>query len=385
MRIFLVCLVACGTGKDAPAPAPGSSAPKAVPAPVDASVAVAPDAAAAPTAKEIAASKAYRAAMTRGRKATDAKEYEKANAAFEEALAAKPGDARARAEQGYAYLLNGSLLGASEAFEMAAQGTKDRKLLSQIWFNRGLLDDKRDEPENAVVDYYIANRLSPSAAAKKKLAGKKVCPIHIEHNFALEYHDAKAVDGADWVALIKQMPFAQDKPATNDAALQALTGETAAPTLPTVVIAGESGSGRMAYLVVKRGAQMRAIPIAAEVGGRCPGSVSFGVESAKGDRVHVHGTVLLEGGYTFMCRDPKTDNRVECTGKDGEEQGGSACFAGTPTEADFVIDVASGKALVVASRPMLADTDEPLGKIAITLEATGLKIAGLDCDRVVSF
>src|SRR5215475_2441325 len=39
MRIFLVCLVACGTSKDAPAPAasaPGSSAPK--PAPPDARV-----------------------------------------------------------------------------------------------------------------------------------------------------------------------------------------------------------------------------------------------------------------------------------------------------------------------------------------------------------
>lgn len=52
---------------------------------------------------------------------------------------------------------------------------------------------------------------------------------------------------------------------------------------------------------------------------------------------------------------------------------------------DLVIDVASGKALMVAARPMLADTDEPLGKIATTLEANGLKIAGLDCDRVVSF
>lgn len=108
MRIFLVGLV-CGTSKDTPAPAAGSSAPK--PAPGDANVAVA-DAAPAPTPKQIAANKAYRAAMTRGRKATDAKDYDKAIAAFDEALAAKPGDARARAEQGFAYLLNGSLPGA---------------------------------------------------------------------------------------------------------------------------------------------------------------------------------------------------------------------------------------------------------------------------------
>jgi tetratricopeptide (TPR) repeat protein len=381
MRIFLVCLVACGTGKDTPAPAPGSSAAKPAAAPVDARVA---DAAPAPTAKEIAANKAYRAAMARGRKATDAKDYDKAIAAFDEALTAKPGDARARAEQGFAYLLNGALTGASEAFEMAAQATKDPKLLSQIWFNRGLLDDKRDQPENAIVDYYIANRLSPSAAAKKKLAGKKVCPVHVEQNVALEHPDAKMIDGADWLALIKQMPFAHDKPTTNDAALQALTGATDAPRLPTVVVAGESGAGRMAYLVAKRGAQMRAIPVGVDGGGRCPGTVDFGVQTAAGDRIHVHGIELFEGGYTFMCRPPKTDDRVECSGQDGEEPAGTACFAGTPTEVDLVIDVASGNALVVASRPKLADTDEPLGKIGITLEANGLKIAGLDCDRVIS-
>jgi Tetratricopeptide repeat len=385
MRIFLVCLVACGTSKDAPAPAPGSSTPKATP--VDAHVATTPDAAAAPTAKEIAASKTYRAAMTRGRKATDAKDYDKAIAAFDEALAAKPGDARARAEQGFAYLLSGALPGASEAFEAAAQSTKDPKLLSQIWFNRGLLDDKRNEPENAAVDYYIANRLSPSAAAKKKLAGKKVCPIHVEQNVALEYPDAKPIEGADWLALIKQMPFAQrdPMPTTNDAALTELTGAADPPKLPAIVVAGASGGGRMAYLVAKRNAQMRAIPVGSEVGGRCPGRVEFTVEKAAGDRIHVHGIELAEGGYTFMCRAPKTDDLVECSGKDGEEPSGTACFGGTPTERDVVVDVTSGKALVMAVRPMLADTDEPLGKIAITLETNGLKIAGLDCDRVASF
>ena len=34
---------------------------------------------------------------------------------------------------------------------------------------------------------------------------------------------------------------------------------------------------------------------------------------------------------------------------------------------------------------MLADIEEPLGKITITMELSGLEIAGLDCDRVISF
>jgi hypothetical protein len=89
--------------------------------------------------------KKYNAALKLGRQATVTKSYPAAVAAFDEALLAIPLDARALGERGYARFLSGDDVGAEKDFNAAIDAVpkEDRKLTAQIYFNLGLVAEKR--------------------------------------------------------------------------------------------------------------------------------------------------------------------------------------------------------------------------------------------------
>lgn len=401
-RAVLLCVVlaACAKkGEDKPEPV--KDTPKPV-APVDAGVAkpISADAAvvvqkpaapadagvAAVSAEDKAATKKYRVALQKGRKLTDEKKYKEAIAAFDEALVAKKGDARALSERGFARLLEGSDLEAATAdFNDAASRTKDVKLLSSIWFNRGLVEEKRGVAGNAIVDFYLANQLRPTDAAKAKLAGKKVCPALVENKYEADWPDAKMVDGADWAALAAGMkPISEfETPKTVDEARKLLFENGEVPKLPALVTAGQVGSGRVVYLVVARGQALRAFPVGVDGGGRCPGSVEFEIASQRDKAIHVHGVEVVEGGMTFMCRKAGDDegDRFECTDKPGEESAGTACLGGSATERDLVVDTESGK-VVLVERPVPSDA---AADVVVKLTDKGVALTGPGCDQNVAF
>ncbi len=321
------------------------------------------------------ARKAYRAGMSKGRKATDKKQWSDAIAGFDEALAAKKGDPRALGERGFARLLEGKdLAAATRDFDQAASSTKDKKLLSEIWFNRGLLEEKRGNDPNAIAAFVIANTLRPTDAARKKIEGKTACPV--TSSDTLEVADAPPATGADWLALAKAMPGAGEaEPAlkAKEDAFEWLTGEKTEPKLPAVVTAGDYGI-KAAYLVVGGAAGLRAIPLGEAMGGRCPGSVSFEVAGAdSAGKLLVTGTEQFDGGYTYMC-EGKGDELIECTGAADEVSAGTACFGGTPTRRTVLVDQKAGKVLKVYEQP----DDKP---VAVTLVGPGIKLAGKGCDR----
>lgn len=345
--------VAAGSGSGS-----GSASGKKTPPPED------------PKARE-----AYRAGMRAGRKATDKKQWSDAIVGFDQALAAKKGDPRALGERGFARLLEGKdLAAATRDFDQAASSTKDKKLLSEIWFNRGLLEEKRGNDTNAVAAFVIANTLRPTDAARKKIEGKTACPVTVSDT--LEVADAPAVAGADWLALAKALPGAADVDPlkTKEDAFEWLTGEKTEPKLPAIVTAGDYGI-KAAYVVVGGAGGLRAIPLGEAMGGRCPGSVSFEVAGAdSAGRILVTGTEQFDGGYTYMCQG-KGDELVECTGAADEVGAGTACFGGTPTRRTVLIDQKASKVLKVYEQP----DDKP---VAVTLVGTGIKVAGKGCDRV---
>lgn len=157
------------------------------------------------TAEEKKAITAYSDAMGEGRKATRAKRFADAEEAFGKALAARPEDARARSERGYARLLDGALEKADEDFQGALGRGVDRKLAGQVFFNIGLLREKKNEMESARAAFAISNALSPTGAAKEKLAGKSACTADIqtggsdvlEHANGFEELDRKIAPGKD--------------------------------------------------------------------------------------------------------------------------------------------------------------------------------------------
>ena len=324
-RRILICslvVAACSGKRSTPAAGSGSGSAPAPPPPVAAPVKPHPEVDRA----------AYRAGMRTGRKATDAKRYAEAVTAFDAALVAKPGDPRALGERGFAKLLEGSDLdGATRDLDLAASGTKDTKMLSMIWFNRGLVAEKRGDNFNAAAAFMIANQLRPTAAAQAKLAGKAGCPVTVDRFREIPMH--AAVEAADWLALARALPHEDDAAlATTEDAWALLEGERTAPKLPTTAEAGD-WSEHVVYLVVKAGPGLRAVPLGSASGGRCPGSVQFDVEQVDATRIRVSGTEMYEGGYTFMC-EGKDGDPVECTGADNEVSAGTACLGGTPSRFD---------------------------------------------------
>jgi tetratricopeptide (TPR) repeat protein len=370
--VGVVFLVGC-KGKETAAPATESGSGSAiVAAPPAPKPAAGSGSAAAVEDPKLRA--AYRAGMQKGRKATDKKQWAEAIAGFDAALAAKKGDARAMSERGYARLLEGSdLTAALRDLDLAASGTKDLKLQSQIWFNRGLIEEKRGNEVNATAAFVIANQLRPTAAAKAKIAGKATCPVSVVDGLELGDEPHKTVDAANWLALAKAIEV-DDTKVTKEDIWEALTGERTEPTLP-VVISNHDFAEEIDYLVLAIGGGMRAIPLGAAQGGRCPGFVTYDVAEANATRILVSGAELYDGGYTYMC-EGKDDELVECTGADNEVSRGTACFGGTPTQHDIVVDRATGKVLLSLEQPK----GTSIAKAALAPD--GVKLSGLGCDRI---
>ena len=135
---------------------------------------------------------AYVHAIARGRKATLAKNWPEAIAAFDEALANKPRDARALAEKGYAELLAKNFHAALRDL-WDASATNDAKLGAQVWFNLGLVDEAMKKDDDALIAFWFANQLAPSKAAAAKIAGRAVCPVQVSRD------RVAAVRGKSWL------------------------------------------------------------------------------------------------------------------------------------------------------------------------------------------
>ena len=167
---------------DAGEHAPGSSAAvdgHAAPPLVDAARSVAGDSAPEPEFDR-AAARAYRASLAEGRSATQSKRYADADAAFTRALEARPDDARALSERGYARLLGGLLDKADSDLRRALARGLQPRLAAQVFFNLGLLREKQHD-EGARSSFAIANALAPSSAAQAKLDSGSACTADVRH------------------------------------------------------------------------------------------------------------------------------------------------------------------------------------------------------------
>ncbi len=319
--------------------------------------------------------RAYVAGMREGRKATRAMDYKTAIAAFDRALAAKPNDPRALGERGYAQLLDGGDLdAAARDFDRAAGSTKDPKLLAQVWFNRGLLEDKRGNDANAVAAFVNANTLRPTKAAQAKIAGHATCPVTVRRNVdALT--DAKPVSGTDWMTLANAIPHDGERVKTDAEAGAMLTGVSKALTPPATGVTTADGV-KLGWVVWKRGDTLQAVAIGEAMDGRCPGSL--GVTIARTDARWIHARVeeIVEDGYALMCEDQSGD-LYECKDVDNEVEAGTACLGGAETVRDVAIEIATGKLALVISQP-----ETSLAEAKVTLTSKGLALAGRSCDRV---
>jgi tetratricopeptide (TPR) repeat protein len=176
----------------APLPlAAACSSKEAAPSRADASALAAPkpsaSAVAAPTAtaSAVAVAKAPRASgpiaaadrkkalklLEEGRKKARAKDFSAALAAFDQALALTPDDARVLSEIGWAALNTGALDRADKANRRALALTKQPVLRAQILYNQGRVAEAKKDNEAARKAYAASLALRDNAEVKKRLEG----------------------------------------------------------------------------------------------------------------------------------------------------------------------------------------------------------------------
>lgn len=122
-----------------------------------------------------AACRRYTTAMAKGRAATKAARYDEAIAAFDRAVRARPVDARARAERGFAYLSQGAAERALADLDDASLLTQERSLLAQIYLNLAVASAKLNLTEAERIALVLASRRG-SAEARTRLAERSPCP-----------------------------------------------------------------------------------------------------------------------------------------------------------------------------------------------------------------
>lgn len=163
--VVLVAVLAAGCGK--------SHHRRAAPAPDDArapATAVVPADAATGSRTRHETTRAYARALHRGRKLADAGDYDRAIAAFRQALAATPGDARALSELGWVAFKKGDLTLADDATEKSIAAATDARLRAASLYNRGRIAEARQDSKHAVAAYEASLELRPSTAVARRLA-----------------------------------------------------------------------------------------------------------------------------------------------------------------------------------------------------------------------
>ncbi len=158
--VLVIAVLAAGCGK--------SHERRAAPDDARATAATPADAEAGHERAEI--SRAYSRALHRGRKLADKGDYDGAIAAFREALAATPADARALSELGWAAFQKGDLALADDATEKSIAAATDAKLRAASLYNRGRIAEARKDSKHAIAAYEASLELRQSAVVAGRLA-----------------------------------------------------------------------------------------------------------------------------------------------------------------------------------------------------------------------
>ncbi len=388
----LALVVACK--KDAPstqAPDAAPSAPSASTAAsspsVKASATVAhPATSKAPApldAKQRAQLAAYQKGIGEGRKATKAAKYKEAHEAFTAALLAKPGDARALGERGYAAFLAKDYEEASEDLYQAATGADDPTLRAQIFYNLGLV--REAQGQEATSAFALSNHLHASAAAQKKLGGKSACLADVDRKAEAN------VKYTDWLAFYKVAmdgDVAADDakpPTSSDAAKKELCATSKCDGAGPWIVSVGGWPHSQTFLVIDAKPGLSVAKVGEAFSGRCSGSATAEIVESKGG-VLVVRTEEEMPQVLYMCFPEKGEGHI-CTEKDGDDvERQSACSDGAKSTTYAVFDVAkSTRTLRVTHDDGMDGLAKPGERTEITIDAKGLTLKGPGCNEALPF
>lgn len=259
--------------------------------------------------------KKYVSGLSRGRKATAAKQYAAATKGFDDALAAEPGDARALSERGYALLLLGELDAAAKDLEEAAKHATSTELLRQILYNQATLAEKKGDTGGAAA---LRARRDELAGAKRSKS--KDCSVSITrpgrqpivfNTFKDAWKEIKTAHFRHWGNQPDELesPVIDDK-ASEEVVRKALIGNATGDG--AWVITTAQTTLQVSHVIFVRG---KKIYLLEDLGGYQMGRCPFGESPPKiveGDvpRIQVD-TEYHEMGY--MCEAPPPEHIRPCS------------------------------------------------------------------------
>lgn len=332
----------------------------------------------------------YLKALAAGRRATRAAQYAAAISAFDQALQAHPNDPRAFAERGHASYLNKHYDQAEGDLARAAQGTDDRRLRAQVFYNLGLVREALGRDGTSA--FALSNFLNATAAAKKKLAGKERCPVEVDRNPTVP----EIAQYRDWLAFYADYQGAfldtEVKPSTN-AEARALFCDTAGCSGPKPWLV--EIEGRKSFLVNESKEGLTVAPVALTwlMGGLnfCYPTVEASVLQRK-DGMAVVQVHVVDGVPVTIC-DPDghdhdcTDQELEAIGRDpGSMKWVRGCKT-QPFTSFKVFDVKTNKwALSVTHYDDLDQYTKESENVRVTVDdQNGLNVSGPDCRTRISW
>jgi hypothetical protein len=331
----------------------------------------------------------YAAALEAGRKATVAKKYDAAIKAFDDALEIRSGDARAQAEKGYAELLAGKL---DEAYaDLAdASSTTDAVLGAQIWFNRGLVHEAEKKPDEALLDFWFANKLKASSAAQAKIGGRKICPVQIDRTRVASRHAASWRDVAKTIRA--SMPeVCRDAPKTDADAKKELVVDGPVKTPKGEVFLVRSGEVKSCAMSTFHVVQVAGSDfwISPEVGNGT--MVGSGIETEDTVTIELFGPWVrasqtsAQVTQVAVCSDPAApDVLFNCGEKPNGQFVGDAHPTLPATYTDHIIDI-DAHAQVLAITDAASSRFSPSSRLAtVTITGSTIKVGGMDCNLELS-
>lgn len=314
--------------------------------------------------------KAYSESLKKGRAATLAKKYDEAIAAFDAALKALPGDARALSERGYAKLLAGKLEDARKDLREAEASTKDPKLLGQIHYNHGLVAEKLGHAEEAKASFAKSNVLAPTKAAASK-AGTSTCVADVE------MQNTRAKLAKDFQAMFDALKTeAKDstKVGSNDEAKTGLFARIPKEAQDFVVAyqaGGEDGGGAWEihpYLKTPDGLLFGVDTVSTYYDFPCGGDISVTTSESSGLKLV---KVVHAAGMRVPVCEADGGELTECGENDMPVS--SACSTDDPTVTYVVFD--ASKKRIVAT---VGYTDDGKGP-KVTIDGRKLHVDGAGC------
>jgi hypothetical protein len=338
-----------------------------------------------------AAYAAYLKALGRGRELTRKKDYAGAIKAFDEALAAMHGDARATAERGYARILAKDNEGAVRDLEAARAHAPTPELEAQIWFNIGLTEEAQGHAEAARYAFTEVQSTRPSTGAAKRLIGKSMCSARIERD------PKPGKTYAGWLAAWRGFASggtamwsdeAKPKPSTEDAAEKAICGEACKGDGPSIALVGDPAvAAEFALVVPMTSAHRKEVVVFHHLGEALGGRCGWADEVTLDPGVPLHVRVKSVPRGLELVRPDTLGELKECDNDVGECQ--EACFVETWTERDYFFDPAASTQLLLVEQSGRSkdNTKSDHAKYARSVGVAGkpdaLYVRGGGCDMTI--